>query len=160
MNERVTIKRTHSNDSDFQKLIAQLDHELWNELNEDQATYDQYNKVPDIKTVIILYVNEKPAAGGCFKKYNDTTVEIKRMFVEKGFRGNGLSKIVLKELENWAIESNFRSAILETSVHFKTARELYTKAGYKVIENYDPYIGLKESVCMKKNLSSITQSAF
>ena len=96
MNERLTVKRTNSADEDFQQLILQLDHELWNELKEDQATYDQYNKVPDLDTVIVVYVSNRPAAIGCFKKYNKDTVEIKRMFVEKQSRGKGLSKLVLK----------------------------------------------------------------
>ncbi len=152
MNKWLIIKRTNSNDPDFQLLISHLDHELWNELKEDQAAYDQYNKVPDIKTVIVVYENKKPVACGCFKKHDDDTVEIKRMFVEKDHRGNGLSKVVVNELEKWAIEAGFKYAILETSVHFGPAKSLYTKAGYAVIENYDQYKGLEESVCMKKEL--------
>lgn len=153
MNENITIKRTNSNDAAFQQLIAALDNELWNELNEDQAKYDQYNKVPDLKTVLVLYVNEKPTASGCIKKYNEHTVEVKRMFVVKEHRGKGLSSMILKELENWAIELGFQYAILETSIHFKAARSLYSNAGYKVIDNYDQYAGLEESVCMRKPLS-------
>jgi len=152
MKEQVTIKRTNSGDEDFQQLIRQLDNELWNELNEDQATYDQYNKVPDLDTVIVICENDRPVAIGCFKKYNDDTVEIKRMFVEKEQRGKGHSKLVLEELERWAGESGFRYAILETSVYFKTARSLYSNAGYTIIENYDQYRDLDESVCMKKEL--------
>ena len=152
MNKQITIKRTNSNDADFQQLIIQLDNELWNELNEDQAKYDQFNKVPDLKTVIVIYVNEKPAASGCIKRYNDNTVEIKRMFVIKEERGKKLSSVMLKELEKWAIELGFKNAILETSIHFKVARGLYTNAGYQIIENYDQYIGLEDSVCMKKPL--------
>jgi len=153
MKEELIIKRTNSTDLDFQLLIAHLDHELWNELKEDQATYDQYNKVPDIKTAIVVYVNERPAGCGCFKQYDDNTVEIKRMFVEKDQRGKGLSKIVLDELEKWAMESGFQYAVLETSVYFEAARSLYTKAGYTVIENYDQYKDLEESICMKKELN-------
>ena len=74
------------------------------------------------------------------------------MFVEKEYRGKGLSKRVLKELEKWAEELGFRNAILETSVHFETARSLYMNAGYTIIENYDQYKGLDESICMKKVL--------
>lgn len=74
------------------------------------------------------------------------------MFVEKRFRGMGISKTILTELENWATASGFKYAILETSVHFKPARTLYENAGYKIIPNYDQYIGLEESVCMKKDL--------
>ena len=152
MKEQLTIKRTNSSDQDFQQLIGQLDNELWNELNEDQATYDQYNKVPGLDTVIVMYKNERPIAIGCFKKYSDDTVEIKRMFLEKEYRGKGFSKLVLKELEKWAAESGFLYTILETSVHFKAARSLYANAGYVIIENYDQYNGLDESVCMKKQL--------
>jgi len=152
MKEPVTIKRTNSDNTDFQQLIRQLDNELWNELNEDQATYDQYNKVPGLDTVIVIYEKDRPVAIGCFKKYSDDTVEIKRMYVVKEQRGKGFSKLVLKELEIWAAESGFRYAILETSVHFKAARGLYTNADYTTIENYDQYKGLDESVCMKKEL--------
>lgn len=83
MLEKPVIKRTTANDKDFQWLIKQLDNELWNELKEDQATYDQYNKVPDINTAVVVYINDQPVASGCFKKYSADTVEIKRMFVEK-----------------------------------------------------------------------------
>jgi putative acetyltransferase len=153
MNQEIKIKRTTSNDPDFQMLVAHLDHELWNELNEDQATYDQYNKVPDLPTVILLYAGDRAVACGCFKKYDSNTVEIKRMFVEKDHRGKGLSKIILDELEKWAAESGFQYSILETSIHFKVAQTLYANAGYSVIENYDQYKGLEESVCMKKELN-------
>ena len=98
MTEEILIKRTTGKDEDFKNLISHLDHELWNELNEDQATYDQYNKVADVQTAIVLYIDESPAAIGCFKKYNGDTVEIKRMFVDKKFRGKGFSNLVLKEL--------------------------------------------------------------
>jgi GNAT superfamily N-acetyltransferase len=121
-------------------------------LNEDQSTYDQYNKVPNIKTAIIIYADEKPVAIGCFKEYNEDTVEIKRMYVDKAYRGKGISKMVLNELEKWATEKDFHYAILETSIHFITAQNLYKQAGYIVIPNYDQYEGLKESICMKKKL--------
>ncbi len=74
------------------------------------------------------------------------------MFVTKECRGKGLAKIVLNELENWAIEEGFKNAILETSKHFIPATSLYKNAGYKIIPNYDQYVELEESVCMKKNL--------
>jgi putative acetyltransferase len=146
-----TIKRTTSADKDFQMLITHLDHELWNELKEDQATYDQFNKVPDISTVLIIYQGQQPVACGCFKEIDANTVEIKRMFVEKEWRRKGLSKLILNELEQWAMEKGFENAILETSIHFTTARQLYESSGYTIIPNYPPYQGLTESVCMKKS---------
>ena len=150
MYQNLIFRRTSSDNRDFQQLVSHLDHELWHELKEDQATYDQYNKVPDLKTVLLVYAGEQPVACGCFKEYDVEAVEIKRMFVEKAFRGRGLSKRVLQHLEQWAMEQGFHYAVLETSIHFQTARRLYEKSGYTVIPNYPPYSGLSESVCMKK----------
>ena len=154
MQSHYQLKRTTTADEDFQHLVRQLDHELWNELHEDQATYDQYNKVPDIKTAVLIYDGEQAVACGCFKEFNSTTIEIKRMYVEKPHRGKGLSKMVLQALEAWAKELGYRTAILETSIHFATARLLYETSGYVIIPNYPPYVGLEESVCMGKELSS------
>jgi len=155
MTTRPIIQRTTSSDNDFQLLVSHLDHELWNELNEDQATYDQYNKVPDLSTVLVAYQEGQPIACGCFKPVDEHTVEIKRMFVEKHWRGKGLSKLILHALEQWAIELGFKNAILETSIHFNIARSLYATSGYTIISNYPPYEGLTESICMKKTLPQL-----
>jgi len=139
-------------DRDFQLLVRKLDHELWVELEEDQATYDQYNIVIDIPTAVVLYNNSEPVACGCYKPFDEQTVEIKRMFVKKNHRGKGLSKKILTALEQWAKENKYRFAVLETSMHFTTACNLYRTNGYNIIPNYGPYLNLPESVCMKKEL--------
>jgi putative acetyltransferase len=152
MHPDLIIKRTTTADAHFQLLVAHLDNELWNELKEDQATYDPFNKVPDINTAVVAYWDQVPVACGCFKPYDAATVEVKRMFVEKTSRGKGISKRILEALEQWAIEKNYRFAILETSINFKVATGLYISSGYEIIPNYPPYIGLAESVCMRKQL--------
>ncbi len=148
----ILVKRTTTNDPDFISLIRQLDHELWDELNEDQATYDPFNKVPDLQTAVVLYLDKLPVACGCFKEIDKDTAEIKRMYVDKSQRGRGLSKLVLTELESWAMENGYSKTRLETSIHFKVALQLYENAGYIIIDNYGPYKGLPDSVCMQKKL--------
>jgi GNAT superfamily N-acetyltransferase len=148
------IKRTTTEDPHFQYLITCLDNELWNELKEDQATYDPHNKVPSIPTAVLVYHNDEVVASGCFKPFNENTVEIKRMFVQKDHRGKGVSKKVLAALEEWAIEKGYKYAVLETSIRFTTACRLYQSNGYDIIPNYGPYIDLEESVCMRKDLQS------
>jgi len=152
MQVQLTIKRTNGTDKDFNLLIQQLDHELWAIMNEVQATYDQFNKVPDIDTVIVAYEKNRPVGCGCFKKNSDDMVEIKRMFVVPDLRGKGIASVVLKELETWAKELNFSKAILETGKRMTHATNLYQNHGYVITENYGQYIGLEESVCMKKDL--------
>jgi hypothetical protein len=152
------VKRTTSDDPAFSMLTAHLDHELWNELKEDQSTYDQFNKVPGLDTVVVIINGDVPVACGCFKAHDSRCIEIKRMFVEKAFRGKGLSWLVLKELEKWAIELGYSNAILETSIHFKIAQRLYAGAGYFYTENYGQYEGLPESVCMRKVLQPMSEN--
>lgn len=152
------IKRTTTNDPHFNELILTLDQELWNELMEDQATYDPHNKVPHLPTAVLAYNGNEAVACGCFKVYNEETVEIKRMFVKKEHRGKGLSRKVLKELESWAREQGFLFSVLETSIHFDTACSLYKNSGYNIIPNYGPYAGLTESICMKKNLQTASNT--
>jgi putative acetyltransferase len=146
------IKRTTANHPDFQALVKQLDHELWVELEEDQGTYDQFNKVEDLRTAVVLYEENEPVGCGCFKKFDENSVEIKRMFVRKDKRGKGLSKKILSELETWAKEEKYERAVLETSIYFNTAQKLYSGSGYSVIPIYGPYAELPDSICMKKRL--------
>ena len=129
----IHIKRTTTNDPGFIRLVSMLDHELWVELKEDQVTYEQYNKVPGLPTALVIYNEDEPVACGCFKKHDPDTVEIKRMYVDKPYRGKGISKMVLEQLEKWAIEKGFEYAILETSIHFDIAKSLYQRAGYTII---------------------------
>lgn len=146
------IQRTTTDHPSFQQLITLLDSELFNELKEDQATYDPLNKVSHLNTAILVFVNDEAVACGCFKEWDSQTVEIKRMFVRKGYRGKGYAKEVLHQLERWAQSVGYRYAVLETSIHFLVAKTLYKQAGYHTIPNYPPYEELPESVCMKKTL--------
>ena len=65
------------------------------------------------------------------------------MFVCKEQRGKDCLGKFCHELEQWAKEENYKYAVLETSVHFTTARNLYTSTGYEVIPNLAPTLILQ-----------------
>lgn len=102
--------------------------------------------------VVLIYLDGKPVASGCFKKYNENTVELKRMFVLPESRGLGLAQQVIKELEIEAKKQGFETMILETLYKQVEAISLYQKVGFEIVENYEPYVGLKNSVCMRKSI--------
>ena len=79
-------------------------------------------------------------------------MEIKRMYVRPDRRGTGIASTVLSELEKWAREEGYEQSVLETGVKQPEAIALYSRAGYKHIPNFPPYVEVKESVCMKKKL--------
>ena len=138
--------------ADFRKLAAQLDKELLSRYEQEQANYDKYNKIENNNTVVVAYYHEHPIGCGCIKQFNDDAMEVKRMFVVPEYRGQGIAHTILRELEAWAREQSYTLVILETGIRQPEAIQLYKKSGYRVIDNYGQYIGMKSSVCMSKEL--------
>jgi putative acetyltransferase len=148
----VTIKRTNNNDKDFLFLITQLDKDLAERYGTLQKVYDQYNKIENLDTVVVAYKDSKPAGCGCFKKFGEESVEVKRMYVNKEMRSNGIGEAILSELEKWAAELGNKATVLELGNQQPEAIGLYRKRGYNIIPNYGQYIGMETSICMKKDL--------
>ena len=149
------IIKTDNSNTDFLDLTTQLDTDLNERYGVKQSAYDKLNVMDPIDTAIVGYYNETPVACGCFKMFNNTTIEIKRMFVQTGHRRNGFSTKILKFLEKWASELGYSKAILETGKRQPEAIALYQKAGYQIIGNYGPYRGFENSVCMEKNIQPL-----
>jgi len=146
------ITRTDSENEDFQALVRLLDADLAIRDGDMHGYYAQFNKIDALKTVVVAHQDESAVGCGAFKKFTDESVEIKRMFVRPENRGQGIAVEILKELENWAAEIGFKSAVLETGKKQPEAIRLYAKSGYEPIPNYGQYDGLENSVCMKKSL--------
>lgn len=144
------ILKTDSQNTDFLKLIKLLDDELNEQYGALQKQYNKHNQLANVNNVVIIYKNEIPVACGAFKEYNLNTVELKRIFVIKEHRRQGLSKLIIEEIENLALNEGYKYAILKTGIKQNEAIHLYKKSGYDVIQNYEPYIGNINSVCMKK----------
>lgn len=146
------LLKTNSKNADFIELIQLLDKDLGERYGELQKQYDKHNKVDYINDVIIIYKNKIPAACGAFKEYNNNSAEIKRIFVKKENRQQGLAKLIVNKLEELVKDKGYKYALLETGIKQHEAISLYENIGYEVIENYEPYVGNTNSVCMKKTL--------
>jgi GNAT superfamily N-acetyltransferase len=148
------IKYTDGEDKDFVLLCQMLDENL-NEMVggfTQRKQYDQYNKPDHIHDVFLLYDQGIPAACASYKFYEEGVAEVKRVFVRKDYRGRGLSKLLMEQVEKKAKEQGYRSLILETGRPLKEAVGLYEKIGYRIIENYGQYKDMPLSVCMRKDL--------
>jgi putative acetyltransferase len=149
----ISIKRVSPDHPDFRQLIELLDQDLWARYPDTQHLFHGFNIVKlDVK-VVVAYDGETAVGCGCFREtvYRDT-VEIKRMFVHEDARRKGVAKLILGELERWALEEGFNRAILETGIKQPEAIALYKRIGYEQIDNYEPYVGSEDSVCMGKDL--------
>ena len=148
----IEIKRTSSSEIDFQHLVSELDGELSKRNGETNEFFAQYNKIDQIKHVIIATIDDKPVGCGAMKAYDSDTMEIKRMFVPIEMRGKGIAVHILKNLEKWAKEMNYSKCILETGNKMLEAIRLYEKSNYKVVPNYGQYNGIEDSICFEKHL--------
>lgn len=148
----IYLKRTNSEDTHFQELVRKLDLELSVRDKEDHSFYDQFNKVSGIRYAIVAYEQNTPVGCGAIKEYSADTFEIKRMFVPLYKRGQGIASIVLRELENWSRELNYKRLVLETGKRQPEAIALYKKHHFKIIPNYGQYENIENSVCFEKLL--------
>lgn len=146
--------RTNNENLQFQKLVEALDADLAISDGEDHAFYNQYNGLENIKHVVLGIIDKQTVACGAIKKYNHECMEVKRMYVQPAYRGNGYAVDVLNELEFWTGELGYTHCILETGIKQPAAIRLYEKTGYVRIENYGQYTGVENSLCFKKHVSA------
>lgn len=85
--------------------------------------------------MVVAYENKISIGYGAIKRYNSTSMEIKRMFIKPESRGKGYASKVLIELEKWASELSFERCILETGINQPEAIGLYYKNKYALMPN-------------------------
>ncbi|PQJ11821.1 GNAT family N-acetyltransferase [Flavipsychrobacter stenotrophus] len=148
----INLKRTDSSNNDFRILVAALDKDLAIRDGADHSFFAQFNKIDLIKHVVVAYADNLPVGCGAIKEYTADTMEVKRMFVPVKKRGRGIASLILRELEAWAKEMNYRKCILETGEKQPEAIKLYKKNAYTVIPNYGQYADIESSVCFEKSI--------
>ncbi|MRT16535.1 GNAT family N-acetyltransferase [Vitellibacter sp. q18] len=150
------LSRTNATNPDFIKLVKNLDTELAVRDGDDHPFYDQFNKLDSIKYAVVAYdENQAPVGCGAIKQFSPKVMEVKRMYVAKENRGQGIAAEILRMLEIWALELGNRKCILETGIHQPEAISLYKKSGYTFIDNYGQYAGVANSVCFEKLLKTL-----
>lgn len=148
----IELLKTDNKNTDFIELTKLLDEDLWARYGDIQANYDKHNTIDYINEAIVIYKNKIPTACGAFKEYSHDSAEIKRIFVKKENRQEGLAKLIVGKLEESIKKQGYKYSILETGQKQLEAIRLYKKLGYEIVENYAPYVGDSNSVCMKKIL--------
>lgn len=148
----ISLVRTDSSHPDFVKLVGLLDAYLAEKDGDEHGFYHQFNSIDSLQYVVICYEDEVAVACGAIKPFDESAVEVKRMFCLPEARGRGFAGKVLKELEQWALELGFTACVLETGKRQIEAVRFYQKNGYIKVLNYGQYIGVDNSLCFRKEL--------
>ncbi|HVE28040.1 MAG TPA: GNAT family N-acetyltransferase [Sporichthya sp.] len=93
-----------------------------------------------------------PVACGGWRIVEPGLAELKRMYVASGFRGRGLSRILLAALEDSARDAGVTRLRLETGHRQPEAIRLYETSGYTRIDKFGVYRHDPGSTCFGKTL--------
>lgn len=90
---------------------------------------------------LVAYSGNRPVACGGIKRLDDSTGEIKRLYVVPEARGEGVARLLLRALEDAAVEFGWRTVRLDTGDQQPDALALFRTAGYREIPDYNanPY---------------------
>ncbi|RKI40962.1 GNAT family N-acetyltransferase [bacterium D16-51] len=148
------FKRTDGKDKDFiencRLLDMDLDRRVGKKIKRDK--YKKFNQIDEIQQAIVIYEGNKAIGGGAIRRYSEEDVELKRVFVHTEYQGQGIGSKLVSLLIEWAAELGYKRMILETGELLAESCAVYRKLGFKVIPNYGPYVDMKESLCMAKEL--------
>ena len=146
-------------------LIATLNAELSTLYPEPGATHfslDPTEVAPGAGIFIVACWHGRPVGCGALRRLRDTELvrelgpqvgELKRMYVARELRGQGIGRALLDRLEAEARTLGLTRLVLETGTRQVEALALYRRAGFTAIPAYGEYAASSTtSVCLEKAL--------
>jgi len=106
---------------------------------------------PDI-TVFGARIDGELVGVGAMRKLDLLHAELKSMHTLAEFRGSGVGKALVAQIEDFARSSGIKRMSLETGTNeaFKPARELYKSLGYNSCDAFGEYVLSEDNMCMTK----------
>ncbi|MFD8753122.1 GNAT family N-acetyltransferase [Kitasatospora sp. NPDC059577] len=128
------FRRVTVDDRLVEPLLRELTHEYVTrygpEAHREMSRYPGEAFAEPHGVLLLLLEGGEPVAGGAYKRYDEHTAEVKRMWTHSAHRRRGLARRVLAELERTAAEAGYTRIHLTTGPRQPEARGLYLAAGY------------------------------
>ncbi|MBE9375744.1 GNAT family N-acetyltransferase [Saccharopolyspora sp. HNM0983] len=145
---------------DAQRLIREVQQEYVARYGTEDVTCVQVQDFqPPNGLFLIGYRDGDAVASGSWRKagHSDDLLrsgdaELKRMYVVPAFRGRGLARLLLGELERSASLAGFKRCVLETGTEQPEAIGLYRSCGYEPIDKFGAYRDDPLSRCFAKEI--------
>lgn len=93
--------------------------------------------LPPAGEFVVAVSDGAPVACGGVQSLGDGIAEIKRMWVDDGWRAAGLGSRLLRHLESCAVRHGHGVVRLDTNETLTEAIAMYERAGYRQIERYN-----------------------
>ena len=152
----VNIHRRTLASPDAARLIAALNAELTATFPEPGATHFSITS-SEVEAgdgaFMVAYLDEVAVGCGAVRRLNETTAELKRMYVDPSVRGRGIGRALVEALELEARRLGMARVVLETGTRLAPAIKLYEAMGYERIPLFGQYLSSpKTSLCFGKSL--------
>lgn len=144
------IRKVTPESQDFRALAAELDAYYFTLVGEIQYRYAEPNRPENMNGLAVVYEEEMPIAIGAWKRIDEKTAEIKRIYVRPAYRRQGVASVLIPALEDSAAEAGFAQFILETARNTDASHQLYLSLGYKIIDYYGSPAGAENCLCFYK----------
>lgn len=116
--------------ADIDNLMTRIEEEFIDNIFSPQSkTITEVSLLPTDK-YWVAYTNDTVVGTIGFSAIKDNNIVLKRMFLSKQFRGQGVSKMLLDTLINFAIDSKVSNIFLGTMSQFKGAQKFYEKHNF------------------------------
>lgn len=153
--DEVRVQRADLDGPVARALIGTLNAELTATYPEAGATHfrlDAEEVAAGRGAFLVATRGGRPVGCGAVRRIDASTAELKRMYVERALRGQGLGRRLLEALEREARSLGVERLVLETGVRQDAALALYERAGYTRIPAWGEYRDTPLSLCMEKRL--------
>lgn len=87
--------------------------------------------------LLIGLLDGRPVTGGAFRRYDDTTAELKRIWTDSGYRRRGYATALLAALQDAIVSRGYRRIWLATGHRQPEAEALYESVGYSRADDSD-----------------------
>ncbi len=103
---------------------------------------------------LIAWLGDVAVGCGAVRRLDETTAEIKRMYVCPSVRNRGIGRILVEALEREAWTVGLSKVVLETGTRLASAIRLYESLGYAQIPLFGEYLASPyTSLCFAKLLA-------
>ncbi|MDE6844139.1 MAG: GNAT family N-acetyltransferase [Lachnospiraceae bacterium] len=152
----ITLQQVPCNHPDFLQLCDELDMFLNRAIGgeDKREKYKKYNYLDTMDYVMIAYDRQHAAGCAALRKYSETEIEVKRVFVRDSYRAQGIGGQMLEHLIQHASEMGYKRMLLETGAFLDASVRLYKRYGFEQIENYGDYKDMPESLCMGRKIKT------
>lgn len=103
--------------------------------------------------LLIGVLGGEPVTGGAFRRFDDRTAELKRIWTDKRHRRRGYARTLLAALETEIAARGYRRVYLTTGDRQPEAEALYLATGYRRLDEPLPAEGEVYPVAFVKELS-------